>query len=85
MNIRVIENTAPKTMLNESELGFGKHFTDHMFVMDYEPIVSHTRIRPSLAWMASTSSALLIFSKSDAVQSKNRFIFYSPLYIHIIF
>ena len=36
MNIRVIENTAPKTMLKESELGFGKHFTDHMFVMDYE-------------------------------------------------
>jgi len=36
MDIRVIENTEPKIMHNESELGFGKHFTDHMFVMDYE-------------------------------------------------
>ncbi len=36
MKIRVVETTAPKTMPNESELGFGKHFTDHMFVMDYE-------------------------------------------------
>ncbi len=36
MKIRVVENTAPKAMTKESELGFGKHFTDHMFVMDYE-------------------------------------------------
>lgn len=26
----------PKSKTKESELGFGKHFTDHMFVMDYE-------------------------------------------------
>ena len=36
MNIRVVENAAPVVMHKESELGFGKHFTDHMFVMDYE-------------------------------------------------
>ncbi len=36
MKIKVIEATAPKAMPKESELGFGKHFTDHMFVMDYE-------------------------------------------------
>jgi len=37
MDIRVIENTAEKKALpKESELGFGRYFTDHMFVMDYE-------------------------------------------------
>ena len=36
MDIKIIENTAPKVMVKESELGFGRYFTDHMFVMDYE-------------------------------------------------
>ncbi|MBQ4071354.1 MAG: branched-chain amino acid aminotransferase [Clostridia bacterium] len=36
MEIRVVENTAPSAKPADSELGFGKHFTDHMFVMDYE-------------------------------------------------
>ena len=35
MNIKIIENTAPKVFPDESKLGFGQHFTDHMFVMDY--------------------------------------------------
>jgi len=36
MDIRFVKNEAPKLMPKESELGFGKYFTDHMFVMDYE-------------------------------------------------
>lgn len=36
MEIKIIENTNPKPQLDESTLGFGQHFTDHMFVMDYE-------------------------------------------------
>ena len=36
MDIKVIETTNPGVMTKESELGFGKHFSDHMFVMDYD-------------------------------------------------
>lgn len=36
MNIRIIESDKPFVMPPESELGFGKVFTNHMFVMDYE-------------------------------------------------
>lgn len=37
MQIEIIKNTAPKQKPDEDKLGFGKHFTDHMFVMDYSP------------------------------------------------
>lgn len=36
MEIKITKTTAPKTMPPENELGFGRYFTDHMFVMDYE-------------------------------------------------
>ena len=36
MQIKVIETTEPKAIPKDSELGFGKYFSDHMFVMDYE-------------------------------------------------
>ncbi|MEL7624903.1 MAG: branched-chain amino acid aminotransferase [Clostridiales bacterium] len=35
MDIRVIENINPKAKPDESNLGFGEYFTDHMFIMDY--------------------------------------------------
>ena len=35
MEIKVVKNTAPKAKPPVDGLGFGKHFTDHMFVMDY--------------------------------------------------
>ena len=35
MKINITENTAPKNFPDENKLGFGQHFTDHMFVMDY--------------------------------------------------
>ena len=36
MKIQITKTATPKTMPPENELGFGKVFTDHMFVMDYE-------------------------------------------------
>ncbi len=36
MEIKFVKNENPKLMPKESELGFGKYFTDHMFVMDYD-------------------------------------------------
>ena len=36
MEIQITENKNPKIIPQDSELGFGKYFTDHMFVMDYE-------------------------------------------------
>ena len=36
MEIKITKTQNPKTMPPEAELGFGKVFSDHMFVMDYE-------------------------------------------------
>ena len=36
MDIRIVENTAPKKFPDENNLGFGKYFTDHMFIVDYD-------------------------------------------------
>lgn len=35
MNITVTKTTTPKEKPDSSILGFGKYFTDHMFIMDY--------------------------------------------------
>ena len=35
MEIKITKTTTPATMPAEEKLGFGKVFTDHMFVMDY--------------------------------------------------
>jgi len=37
MEIKFIKNQQPKQMPPEETLGFGKYFTDHMFIMDYTP------------------------------------------------
>ena len=37
MNISITKTTAPKVKPDPSTLGFGKVFTDHMFLMEYEP------------------------------------------------
>ena len=37
MDIKIVKTTAPKAKpTDESKLGFGKVFTDHMFIMDYD-------------------------------------------------
>ena len=35
MEIKITKTTAPKAKPASDGLGFGKYFTDHMFVMDY--------------------------------------------------
>ncbi len=35
LNIRIKRTPAPKTKPDYSKLGFGRYFTDHMFLMDY--------------------------------------------------
>jgi branched-chain amino acid aminotransferase len=37
MDIRIVETTTPAAKPEASKLGFGKIFTDHMFIMDYTP------------------------------------------------
>lgn len=37
MSIRIVKSQEKKTKPREDSLGFGKIFTDHMFVMDYNP------------------------------------------------
>ena len=37
MKIRIEKTAAPKEKPNADVLGFGKYFTDHMFVMEYSP------------------------------------------------
>ena len=36
MEIKITKTTTPHTMPAEDKLGFGKFFTDHMFIMDYD-------------------------------------------------
>ena len=36
MEIKVTKTDKPSVMPPENELGFGRVFTDHMFMMDYE-------------------------------------------------
>ena len=36
MEIKITKTNTPKKMMPENELGFGKFFSDHMFIMDYE-------------------------------------------------
>ena len=45
LDIKITRTTSPKEKpQDESKLGFGKKFTDHMFVMDYTA-VSYTHLR----------------------------------------
>ena len=37
MEIKITRTTAPKEKPEDSVLGFGRYFTDHMFIMDYRP------------------------------------------------
>ena len=38
LDIKITKTTSPKAKpADETKLGFGKIFTDHMFVMDYNP------------------------------------------------
>lgn len=36
MEIKITKTQSPKELIEESKLGFGQYFSDHMFVMDWE-------------------------------------------------
>ncbi len=36
LNIKITRTTSPKPKPDQNQLGFGRYFSDHMFVMDYE-------------------------------------------------
>lgn len=36
LEIKITKTTAPKPRPDQAKLGFGRYFTDHMFVMDYD-------------------------------------------------
>lgn len=36
LNIKITKTQHPKTHPDSASLGFGQHFTDHMFIMDYD-------------------------------------------------
>ena len=37
MEIKITKTTTPKEKISPDKLGFGKYFTDHMFIMDHTP------------------------------------------------
>ena len=37
MDIKFVKTTTPKAKPDPSELGFGHYFSDHMFIMEYDP------------------------------------------------
>ena len=42
LDIKITRTAAPKAKpTDETKLGFGKIFTDHMFIMDYELSLIH--------------------------------------------
>jgi len=45
LNITITKTTTPKAKPDESALGFGKIFTDHMFMMDYNKETGWTNAR----------------------------------------
>jgi branched-chain amino acid aminotransferase len=36
MKITITKTNNPSTLPEEGKLGFGKYFSDHMFIMDYD-------------------------------------------------
>ena len=64
MNIRVTKTTHPMELTPSDKLGFGIHYTDHMFIMDYSderagtiPASSPSRIFPCLRPPACSTTA----------------------------
>ena len=60
MDIKVIKTTTPKAMPDQSKLGFGRYFTDHMFIMEHDATGWHdARIVPYGNLSISPASTVL--------------------------
>jgi branched-chain amino acid aminotransferase len=66
-NIKIIKSQSPKVKPNDNELGFGRFFTDHMFVMDYceEKGWYDPRIVPYGSFQADP--AMMVFHYGQAI------------------
>jgi branched-chain amino acid aminotransferase len=66
MKITITQNFSPKEKPSTSALGFGKIFTDHMFVMDYSPDEKwhNPRIEPYAPLALDPAVAVLHYAQS---------------------
>ncbi|MCL1832094.1 MAG: branched-chain amino acid aminotransferase [Oscillospiraceae bacterium] len=66
MNITITKTTAPKAKpADESQLGFGKIFTDHMFIMEYSDGTWHSpKIQPFGNLALSPAAMVLHYSQT---------------------
>ena len=65
MEIKIIKNENPKQKPDENSLGFGKYFTDHMFIMDhdYENGWHNARIVPYVNISLSPASTVIHYGE----------------------
>ena len=49
-SIRIEKTTMPKSKPDAAVLGFGKYFTDHMFMMEYTPDKGLARCKNRAVW-----------------------------------
>ena len=66
MHIAVTKTTTPKSRPAEADLGFGKHFTDHFFTMEYtaDALWHEPRIRPYGPLAMDPASAVLHYGQA---------------------
>lgn len=65
MSISLVRTTTPKAKPNEDNLGFGRYFTDHMFVMDYEGGAWHNaRIVPYAPLQLEPSASIFHYAQA---------------------
>ena len=73
INIQRTQN--PKTRPDEKNLGFGRYFTDHMFIMDYNVeragMIAHSPLRAVVAGALHHDIPLRSgnFRRSEGIQS----------------
>lgn len=72
MDIRISKTTSPRVKPPEAELGFGKHFSDHMFAMDYtEGLGWHdARVQPYGPLSLDPAAAVLHYGQAMFEGSK---------------
>lgn len=65
LEIQVTKTTTPKNKPDQTKLGFGKYFSDHMFVMEYEADKGwhQARIEPYHAFSLDPSCAVLHYAQ----------------------
>jgi hypothetical protein len=60
--IKITKTSSPKAKPDYNNLGFGKYFTDHMFLMDYSPdkagMMPESSVRPSAARSRGNGASL---------------------------